>query len=174
MEIWKYGRNSNKYQCLVFKDNSDDCSRLIDYPYGQRIGDKWITFEVEIEEKRKKSDTPSLNGYYVISEKAASVLKDLIENDVELLPIKFNDETYYYMNIIYVLDCINHEKAIKANAFDYAKYSFKQEIVKGKHIFRTKENLFIDIFVSGEFRNRVVENKLAGFELTKVWDSEEE
>lgn len=181
MELYKYGRDVTKYDFFVFKYDID-CSRVVDLMMGEkRVSDKWIPFEVEVEKKKKNSDTPSLSPYYVLSQKAVNLLKDLIENEVEFLPISFNNETYYVIKILNILDCINYEKSVPFplppgvdTPFDYTKFSFKEDVVKGKHIFRVKDILFVNVFVSKEFEEIVTKNKLAGFQLEKVWNSEED
>ncbi len=86
-------------------------------------------------------------------------------------------DNYYVINVTTVLDCIDYEKA-EYKAFDdgsvmyFTKYAFRRDIIKKLNIFKTIEFPNADVFVSDEFRDRVLNHGLLGFNFVEVWDSQ--
>lgn len=57
---------------------------------------------------------------------------------------------------------------------DFIKLAFIEEKVRGNHIFKLVEKKLSPVYVSDEFRQRVINNGLTGFKFELVWDSEAE
>lgn len=146
---------------------------------GTKRSDTWVPIDVQVIEDRRKSDTPGLSsGVPVLSPRAIEVLKDLMGDKVEILPLRCRKGEYYAINVLDVLDCIDYEKA-EFERFEssgrimlFNKYAFNPDCVNGKHIFKIVDEPVRRPFVSDEFRNRVLDNELVGFKFDLVWDSE--
>ncbi|WP_139796394.1 imm11 family protein [Sporomusa malonica] len=148
---------------------------------GRKLADTWTPIAVRVIEDRKKSDTPGLSGGVpVFTPMAIAVLKDLMGDTVEVLPLRCRKGEYYAINVLDVVNCIDYEKAdferfkSSGRIMLFNKYAFKPECVKGKHIFKIIDEPVRRPFVSDEFRNSVLENGLVGFKFELVWDSESE
>ncbi|MCX7748253.1 MAG: hypothetical protein N2645_15405 [Clostridia bacterium] len=177
MKIWKFQTDANKFDHFIYK-NEDDCSKVLwDYKFeGNRIADRWIPLEVDVFKHKKRSDTPTFS-IPVLSKRAVDVYKDLIGDVVEFLPLKYDKGDYFLVNVLDVVDCIDFDKAEfipfeSGRVMMFTKYAFKQDAVQGKHIFKIVELPKTEVFVSDEFKRIIEENKLIGFKLQEVWNSE--
>lgn len=176
MKIWHLIADVNNYESLTTLNQEDWEKLKLD---GKKLGNSWSPLAVSVIEESKKSDTPGLSsGAPVLSPRAISVLRELIGDVVEELPLVCSSSEYYIINVLDVVDCIDYEKA-EFKRFEHSgrimrfiKYAFKPECVKGKHIFKIIDELVRRPFVSDEFRNRVIESGLVGFKFELVWDSE--
>lgn len=178
MKIWHLDADVNNFENLTPIKEKDWNILRFD---GTRLLDAWTPVAVRVIEEREKSDTPGLSGGIpVFSPKAVEVLKDLMEDSVEILPLRCRRGEYYAINVLNVLNCIDYEKA-KFKRFQssgrimlFNKYTFKPECVKSEHIFKIIDEPARRPFVSDEFRNRVLDNELIGFKFELVWNSESE
>ncbi|MEA5023431.1 hypothetical protein SDC9_21107 [bioreactor metagenome] len=177
MKVWLWKPDSNKYENLTLP--LEDVDKLIDfYEFdGRKISDVWEPMEVGIYKKAKRGDTPSFIAGPVLSERAVETLRDILDDKVEILPLKYSKENYYVINVLNVLDAIDYTKAEyltfdDGRVYRFTKYAFIEEKVKSQPIFKLVEHPKSEVFVSDEFRSRVLEHKLAGFEFIEVWDSE--
>jgi len=166
--IWDVGFDP-KFQALIWLDEKmygtvfDGTSYLNTWPNPKVEVMPGHVFE-------KKGDFFSLSFYLVASQDAFEVIKDLIEDSVELLPITWltrPNEIFYFLNVIDVVDCLNKELSI----FDYFldggvmsvdHYEFIEEKIINKHIFRILETKLSRFYVSDEFKKRVESSKLRG------------
>lgn len=177
MKIWHLGADVNNFDNLTLIKEKWSVLKFD----GTKRFDTWTPIAVRVIEDRKKTDIPGFSpGIPVLSPRAIEVLKDLMGDKVEILPLRCRKGEYYAINVIDVLNCIDYEKA-EFERFEssgrimlFNKYVFKSECVKGKHIFKIIDETKRRPFVSDEFRNRALENELVGFKFELVWDSESE
>lgn len=177
MKIWHLDADVNNFDNLTLIKEKWSVLRFD----GTKRSDTWMPIAVRVIEDRKKSDTPGLSsGAPVLSPRAIEVLKDLMADKVEILPLRCRKGEYYVINVIDVLNCIDYEEA-EFERFEssgrimlFNKYVFNTECVKGKHIFKIVDEPVRRPFVSDEFRNRVLESELVGFKFELAWDSESE
>ena len=54
----------------------------------------------------------------------------------------------------------------------FLKYEFKEQRLKGKHIFKIIDEPLRRPFVSDVFRQKIIDNKLTGFVFELAWDNE--
>lgn len=179
MKIWKLKTDANNYDYFTIPNDDERKKLLFDYVFnGKSIEDRWEPITVEVLEETKRSDTPTFS-VPVLSENAVSILGDLIKDVTEILPLNYSKEKYYAINVIDVVDCIDHGKAeyelfpTSNRIMMFTKYAFKPDIVKNKHIFKIPEHPKSYVLVSDEFRNRVLTSGLEGFKFQELWDSEE-
>lgn len=184
MKIWKLGTDANHYDNITFTNEEDWSLLLFDnkYPFdGRRLADLWTPLKIEIIEVRKESDTPSLSpGVPILSERALKILGDLLKGSVEILPLNSTHGRYSAINVVDVVDCVDYDKAkftrfkSSGRIMKFEKYVFKSELVKNKNIFKIVDETRRSPFVSDEFRDRVLENGLRGFDFQLVWDSDQQ
>ena len=150
---------------------------------GRSQKDKWEIPEVirlEPEKGLMLSDAPGFYSHIpVFNGKAIDVLKKYLDQTSEILPLKNNEDKFYAVNIVKVLDCINYDKSEFKMFKDgkrimrFKKYSFFVEIIDDNDIFKIIDEPLGNPFVTDNFRNAVLENGLTGFNFKLVWDSEE-
>ncbi|CVK19389.1 imm11 family protein [Sporomusa sphaeroides] len=176
MKIWHLIADVDNFENLTTLKQEDWEKLRFD---GKKLIDTWTPLAVRVIKDSKKSDTPGLSsGAPVLSLKAISILKDLIDDVVEVLPLVCSGGEYYIINVLDVVDCIDYERAdferykSSGRIMLFNRYAFKPECVKGKHLFKIVDEPVRRPFVSDEFRNRVIESGLEGFKFEQVWDSE--
>ncbi|KYN78011.1 hypothetical protein A0J52_01630 [Clostridium sporogenes] len=147
MKVWELDSDANNYDNFTLSNESD-----------------W--------------DNPSFLGLLrVFSSNAVKVLKKYLENNAEILPISYDKGEYFIINVTNVKDCIDNEKAevkrfkSSGKIMRFIKYAFEFEVIKNEHIFKIPE-LKGRVFVSEEFRQRVMDKDLKGFKFELVWDSQ--
>ena len=121
-------------------------------------------------------DYPCLNFVFpTFSKKAVEVLRDLLVPNGEVLELNSNVGEYFFYNITKVVDALNVDKSrcefwcsppTTALKIDY--YSFYADKIEGLSIFRIMEDPS-GVIVSGEFKDRILQGGLKGFEFFKIW-----
>ena len=120
-------------------------------------------------------------GWQIFSERALKLFGDIISNDIQLLPTKvINRDTgqetgkYFVVNVLPLLDALDLENSVynyhgpkDVAHLSVIKYGIKKEKVAGHHIFRLRDSKF-SLFVSGEFKKVVEENKMLGRDFLKI------
>lgn len=149
---------------------------------GKSIKDNWTPLKIKLIEhggKLKKGDIPYLSpGVPIFSKKAINVLNEYLSKNTEILPIDFNGDEYSLINVINLLDGIDYKNSVieyysdKKRIMAFDKYAFIKEKVENQHIFKIVELPRADVFISDEFRNKVIESGLEGFKFVEVWDTE--
>ena len=120
-------------------------------------------------------------GIVLFNQKAKDCLEGVFGDYVEFVPAKYQDDIYYIVNVLNIIDGINYEKSEfekRDNGRPYSvnKFSFRPNIVNNISIFK----LFLDdriystnLFVSQEVKDIVEENGLTGFSFEEVWRDDE-
>ncbi len=181
MKIWRMEEIGDIYQFITVKDmDGHELLQFVDSLGTKRNTSEWIPLKIQIHrnKRRKICDYP---GFVVpvFSEKAVDVIRDFLISKADILPLDCGDERYFLINVYNKVDCIDYDQA-QYTKFDsgrvreFKKYAFKQEMLINEHIFKIPEIIGKSmVFVSDEFRNRVINNDLIGFNFIEVWDSEE-
>nr|WP_263324590.1 DUF1629 domain-containing protein [Neobacillus sp. Marseille-Q6967] len=184
MKIWQL---LNQYEGFEILQCTTDQGQLLfrEHFRGVPMESIWEPPTFSTYQKGKESDFPS--GFVtvpVFSEKAVNALREWLDLKGELLPLENDrDQKYYAFNVLNVLDCIEEEK-VEVKRFKngrimkYTKYAFRQDVVAGQGIFKmvnheTKKIISRDVFVTDEFREKVLDSGLNGFDFIEVWNSEE-
>lgn len=114
--------------------------------------------------------------HYALSKKAVEELYDLIENDVELLPLDVEGAEYWLMYVVSVLDCIDYEASKikihpdgKIARFD--ALSFIPDVVTGHTLFKISDRPFGFVYSSDAFKKRVESIDAIGARFVLAWDS---
>ena len=141
------------------RDNSDlrekefmDCSKL------------WIT-----------------TGIVLFNQKAKDCLEGVFGDYVEFVPAKYQDDIYYIVNVLNVIDGLNYgksefEKLDDGRPYSINKFSLRPNIVNNISIFKLflEDRIYsTEIFVSQEVKDIVEANGLTGFSFEEVWRDDE-
>lgn len=178
MKVWKMRFEPDKYNYLIpVKPFTVDELWAFD---GKSLVDTWKPrkFKLAKKTKQKLSDAPGFE-FLILSPKAYSVLEEIMGKSIEVLDVLYDDEKYYGINILAVLDTLDYENSEyetfsnsdKIMAID--KYCFRMtKELEQNHIFKIKEEKHY--FVSDEFKTVVEQNHLEGFRFQLVWKSDME
>lgn len=175
MNVWKLEFLVDDFDVFMTNDWSIDDIRTYD---GRHHAESWVPVKVRRLAPRKLLELGDAPGFYshipVFSERAVEQLQSLIGDTVELLPIGFKKETFYAVNVLSVLDCMDYEKSIYKTFSDgrimrFIKYEFIREKVEGQHIFKLVDLSLSYAYVSDEFKSIVESNGLQGFRFECVW-----
>ena len=180
MKVWKLWQKTDDYENVVpvreftFED---------DHSFDGRSKIKgWRPIALKaLEGNLPYGDVASfIPGIPVVSPKVIEVTKDLIKEEVEVLPTICSDCELYILNVTNIVDAVDYAKAqVKyfpdgKRVLRFIKLAFIEEKVRGNHIFKLTEHKLSSPYVSDEFRQRIIDNDLTGFKFELVWDSEAE
>ena len=176
MKVWRFSVNYEYEQLESIRDMSID--ELYTFDGRSKIED-WTPVAVKpMERNFPFGDVTSLWHMKVVSPKVIEAVKDLTEGQVEYLPLLCINYEYYLINVVNLVSAIDYSKA-KVEYFPNSnrvmmieKFAFLEEKLKGNHIFTLVEHRGIDIYVSDEFRQRVIDSGATGARFDLIWDSE--
>lgn len=185
MKIWLLQEDVNSYEHLTLRDaDNDKWIEFGDLFIGNPLENIWEPMNLQLIPHSgilKRGDMPYLSpGVPVFSKRAKEVLTNMLSGNVEILDVAYEPQELYIVNVINLLEVINTEKSIIKYLSDgkrilrFIKYAFIADKLKDQHIFKIVEQPRADVFVSDEFRNKVIESGLEGFKFVEVWDSEAE
>jgi hypothetical protein len=149
---------------------------------GTPWGDTWVPVPVTIEHahdgrraKNRDGDFPSMAAAYpAVSERALNVLRPLIGDVVEILPLQHPTDRYYIVHVLQVLECLDEDKSegfrgSKGQLLSVDKYVWKPGVIdETKHIFKIKGLELSWPFVSEAFKRLVDEHGLLGFGFLEI------
>jgi hypothetical protein len=179
MKIWRLDFELDEYD--NFKMKNEMSLEEIQSFDGRSKESTWREQEVCKLEDKDLSNAPGFYSHIpVFDEMTLNSVRDLIKNDVELLPLLFEGLRFYAINITKVLDCINYEKSEYKTFKDgvrimrFKKYSFKKDTLGNTQIFKVKDEPLKSPFIRDELKIRIEESSLKGFKFKEVWNSEKE
>lgn len=141
------------------------------------LRESWVPLEV-IGRVAAFHDFPGLMSLPAFSQRACNVLRDMLEPNGELLPLKSQTKRpYFFYNVTRIVDaldidnsdCTFRQDPSRVSSISY--FSFHRDRLVGLDIFRIIEQPMLTI-VSDRFVNRVLEAGLNGFSFTKIWPLE--
>ena len=176
MKIWKIKLDANNFKSFCYI-NKDDFKKV--NLQGISIKNSWTNIHVCIDNIQKKLQTPDIFNLLtktVINKRAFEELRNILENKVELLPVIYQHEEYYLMNVLNVLDCLDMDKSkvimLSENKIMFIdKYYFKYDIIKNEDIFLVMQHR-IEILISDRLKNKIESRNLKGLQFEEVWDSD--
>jgi len=180
MKIWILDCDVENYENLTW-ENEIDIDYIQSFDGAEKING-WKPIQVKrMYYNRVFSNTPGFSPHIpVFDESAIKELSDLLMGSAEILPLKCESGSFYAINVINVLDCIDYEKSSYKTFRDgkrimrFTKHAFCQDKIRDANIFKIKDGPLKRPFVSDKFRNRVIESNLLGFKFELAWDSEQE
>lgn len=182
MRIWKISSNIDNDE--IASKNEEDEKVFEEGFKGEPMINSWSTIETYTSKEGIESDVVSWKGstlQLILNKKAVDTLDDLIEGQVEILPLKHTSESYYAINVINLIDCIDYENSESNKWERIVKWAFIEEKVKNQYIFRavqTKHSLgdfpiiSVETFISDELKQRIESSGLKGFSISPVWASD--
>ena len=176
MKVWRFTSNEAYEQLESIRDMSIDELHTFD---GRSKIEDWTPLAVKpMDRKLPFGDVTSLWHMEVVSPKVIEVVKDLTEGQAEYLPLLCVNHEYYLVNVVNLVGAIDYSKA-KVEYFPNSnrvmmieKFAFLEEKLKGNHIFKLVECRRVTIYVSDEFRQRVIDSGITGARFDLIWDSE--
>lgn len=177
MRIWHLDFDVDNYNNLTLTDEED--WENLDFD-GTMKRNTWSPMKIKMIGDKQLSDATCLNlitGIPVFNNKAIEVLNNLLKSNIEILPLRYNKEELYAINVTKVLNCIDYDKSIyikfksSGRIMVFEEYAFKEECVEGNHIFKIIDEPKRGAFVSDEFRNEVLKSGLTGFKFELAWKS---
>ncbi|MCS7461414.1 hypothetical protein N0M98_14775 [Paenibacillus doosanensis] len=145
---------------------------------GLPMSSDWEAVWIEdISPNAPKHDMNELKCNPIFSEKAVSVLNHLLEGKAEVLPYQHKHDKYFAINVTNMIDCIDFSKADFStytgsdSVKEINKYVFIESLIANESIFKIPQFRGTRVFVTDQFRDKVLEAKLTGFKFREVWDS---
>ena len=116
----------------------------------------------------------------VCDTEAKEVIRELIEDHVEFLPLayyagfekKASDSKYSAINVLKILDCLDSKKTEFGRwpLKTIKKYVFKPHCIGETPIFKLPIHNRVTTYVTDEFKQLVEDHHLTGLEFHKVWE----
>lgn len=178
--IYDYEKDDNYINCDIA--NIGNMNEYITIS-GKEI-EQWdtVVFEYNSEEGDILTDyLANLYRWFVVSDNFRQLTQNIIENQVQYLPVKVIDrltnsevDSYFAANILTLVDAFDLENS-KYDVFELddkkiisvEKYALKGSEIVGKHIFRLKDDT-IPIFISETLKQVMEDNNFIGFEFLEV------
>jgi hypothetical protein len=170
------------FEGLDLKDYKKDHALLHTWPTNWRANYQtwepkrhkatWPTPEV-VGNVRAFNDYPAIGNYPAFSQRAVDLLRDLLEPNGELLPLRHNLGTYYFFNCTRMTNCVDLSKS-ETTKIDGGfitstdRLVFIDELLEGLTIFKVRTQL-IEIFCTQPFVDRVQSAALQGFVFVPIW-----
>ncbi len=167
--------NYSEYQIINAKDREFfDKICIPEIIKGQPLENLWKPVIFMKKRQRKYTDFTVIGGAGIaMSQKAVEALKPLIQQSVEILPLKtMAREPFFFVNVLESLDALDEEKSVfryssvSKTKIGIEKFAFDPKKINGKHIFKIK-GFWYNTFLSDEFRQVCKKHNLEGLALTR-------
>ncbi|GGG62472.1 imm11 family protein [Paenibacillus radicis (ex Gao et al. 2016)] len=174
MKVWELesDHRSFSFNLTNFDEDMEQVDSLLEGVYVP----EWSPLRMEVVRKGRKSDLPIFfPGLLVFSKKSVDILDNYINKYVQYLSIDNND--HVLVNITNIADCVNYDRStsFKDRHGEFAgfdKLYFMEDKLEDQYIFKIKEHVKSNIYVTDKFRDLVLQSKLKGFCFIEIWDSE--
>jgi len=174
--IWQLSFDEETYLPLS-PTHKEDSKKLNELSSG--ILARWQTIKIEIRPQVDKNDNRVRGDFFhipisfpVVGEYVWEILSPLISNQVELLPLEFNNEKLWILNPLYIVDCFDREQSkfkelLPKIYLAIESITFEKNCLDNLHIFGI--TIFsLTAFVSDEFKVLVEKHHLTGFNFKQV------
>lgn len=145
---------------------------------GQKKLSSWkapqVHWSAQENDNEKTPDIAYLNpGFYAFNEKALSVLRNILEENGELLPLPIKGEQWMAFNPTNEIDCIDSEETEwkirrSGDKGRILKLVLNESDCKDAAIFQIPETNKNSFYISEDFVNIVTVNQLTGIEFHKL------
>ena len=174
MPIWEISFESDIFQSVELVDLTLG-SVWIEWFKGQPIAHEWQPIEVTFlpDDQRLRGDFIFSPGLIIFNQRALDVLHPLIAGCVEVLPLICKTATLYAMNVIKVIDCLDHAQSRFVYFSDggimrVEQYVFKAGCIGDTHLFKIPEQIRHRVYGSDTFKAAVERNHLQGMLFTQI------
>lgn len=181
IRVYKYFTLSDEYEMLrTTEETLPWLGQMRLVSNGTRLAQQWTPMRVEA----TLSDEPVLQGDFpaigwaapVFSKRAWNVLRPLIDQVVEALPLIHPlGQPYYVINVLDITDCLDLDRCQTNKSLDNPRfsriysYAFNEDMIKGKHIFKSVAMKGLDTYVSSTFTRLVEDNGLCGLRFPQIY-----
>lgn len=182
IEVYQVRSDPDKYQSFWYQPQDEAKFNL--FTSGERIGNLWQVPHVIFGDSSKNAhevpDFPAFFGFHLLvaSERAWTTIRQLVEDEVEALPIVHPSRgRYFAINVTRVLKCLLVEKC-KTNCLpndpsgyfsSVHKYAFDESVVKQANLFRCPEMKAFDVYASPRFKRLIEDKGLTGLRFKKIY-----
>lgn len=184
-QLFRVRSDPDRYQNVWYRDEDEAMFHLL--ATGQRIGDRWKAPLLKRGDPRQTvmeiPDFPALSfDCLCCSAGAWEVIRPLVSGSVEALPaIHPTGRQELILNVIRVIDCLKVEECETNRLPDdptgyfsaIYRYSFKQDLIEGEHLFRCPEMKGLEVYGSLEFKQLVQKSGLTGLRFKQIYPPKE-
>lgn len=178
MKIYRLDANADRYQCFIMGTGSlFEFSRQF---RGHSIKNTWNPPTIIIDPdsvRSPKGDFPSLIASVpIFSRRAVTALRDILEENGELLPVTIVGEEYFVFNATRVVDAFDEENS-NFHCYDDGRifmidhHSFFPRKLAGLIMFKIPQ-FRRDVYVTDTFVERVKTAGLKGFWFPLLWSDD--
>jgi hypothetical protein len=175
--VWDFRSDVENYVNLTLV-NKNEWDRFLECSFdGRKHSENWSPFAVKAIEVKNDSDFPSLSpGVPVLTDQAITILEQYLQGNTEILNLKSRVGNYSIINVTNVIDCIDYDKSdfkrfkSSGEIMKFFKYCFIADKIAGAHIFKITDLPHGYVFVSDDFKTKVEQSGLVGYEFIKVWE----
>ncbi|EFM08662.1 hypothetical protein PaecuDRAFT_4456 [Paenibacillus curdlanolyticus YK9] len=176
MKIWEMNSHEKSRELTYGADYSGN-HPFYQLANGLSVSSIWEPMKVKTYKKGKYLDFTSFgSGVMVFSNKSFECLSHLMMNDVEFLPVEYDEYEIQFGNVTKVLDCVDKQKSVPISEelfLGYKKIVFHETLIPSDtNVFIVPELTATKIFVTERIVQAVQKAKLKGFVFTEIWDSE--
>lgn len=181
MNVYMLRADVDRYQSLVLVRDQEWAGLLENFD-GQPLATRWSPVDVEVVDdvsfsrQLPPSDFPSLLAPHipVFSEAAITALRDFLDGNGEILPLKCSEGTYFVFNVTRVVDVLDVEhsqfqRLASGRILDITSHEFHADRVDALTIFKLPQLHRSYVYVTDPFVQRVRERGLTGFAPRLVW-----
>lgn len=175
MKVWKLESDIRSITMALI-NYEEDRPKLTTALEGSFVSD-WQPIKMQVTKKGIKTDLPYyFPGILLFSLNSINILNECIRDYVQYLQIE-NMKEFMLVNVINVIDCVDYSRSVsnknRTGGFGgFRKISFIKEKLEKQFIFKIKEHVKTDIYVTDLFRDLVIASDLKGFNFIEIWDSE--
>jgi hypothetical protein len=165
--IYEYVPDSDRFSALERHWSRDSVfNRLYEH---RPLRAEWPRVEVQLDRSAPRDgDFPSLTlAAPVFSEHALGILRPLLGAKTEILPLICGSRNFYLINVLDVIDCLDHSRAVvdydeDRSPHHVVSYAFHEDSLSGRHLFKVPESQDLDVLISERFKETVEQSKLKG------------
>ena len=135
---------------------------------------------VQIDEEQNTlplADAVCSDACFLISEKAKQIIAEVVSDEVEFLPYDFCGITYYLINPMTILPCLNRAESkllFSRNNYDriliVKEFCLIESVIEGHQMFRMQDCPLKGPFVTDAVVESIRNAKLTGFAFELVWE----
>jgi hypothetical protein len=133
---------------------------------------EWI--DDDLNAGKPRSDYPPLGTTPAFSQRAVDRLRDVLEENGELLPLALKGEPYYVYNVTRSIDALDEDRSdlvrfSSGRIMEVRRLELRPDELCGVSIFRLPQ-VRGQIYARESFMKRVADSGLTGFAFREVWD----
>ncbi len=185
MNVYSVSLDVDHYQSLELVDLDSDWEAMYKFD-GNPIEERQplrvtVFFDDELEKQLPPGDFPSLfAGVPALSQRAVQVLRPLIEDDGQLLPLQCAGGEYFILNLTNFVDALDERQSEIVRfpdgkkVLDIKRFGFVPAKLQNVDIFKLPQLPLGQVFVTDGFVKTVRDEGLVGIDFAWLWSSEQQ